>query len=331
MSQPPFPFTPEPAQPVGYQPPAQQATATLPTAPESVTTATGTPTPLPTESSTTAVTAPAAPATPTPFVPFTPTTSTSQHSAPAPVASQTHGNIQRSGFSEDVKTGDYDAYKGTKGKADRLGFLQPRDVTWARVHYVQDQGFFVCETKFAKQGGQEVPMAQAHCCQKLGAPKKRFASLVIHYATNPNGSLMQPFSFTFKVWRFNEQLFDQLRTMNHDFPLEQYDVMAVCTDDKYWKYNLSPSRESVVHSQAFRDYRDPADPSQTWGQQVDAYIAAMAPRLERAVAKINTPQEWAEILGAPGVGLGSAPGGFAPSSPGDAPIESIAQLLGHPK
>lgn len=337
MSTPTFPFNaPSTTEqvPVGYTPPTGTA-APSPTPPPSnpapPAAPVADPTPVPTPA------APPAPAAPPPAPPatgmasFAPPTPAGYVPAAPPVASDYHQNVQHSGFTDDVKTGDYDAYKGQKGRADRLGFLLPRDLTWGRVHYVQDKGFFICDSKFAKQGGQEVMQHPAPCCQKLGAPKKRFAALIVQYGTDARGQLLVPFSFKFMVWRFNEQLFDQMRNVNRDFPLEQYDVMATCTDDQYWKYTITPARESLVHSQKFREFVDPADPSSTYGQQVDGYIAAMKPRLDRAVAKANTPQEWAELLGMPGMpgGFGSAPGHVV-SGQGDAPIDNIAALLGGP-
>lgn len=316
-----FPSTDPVQTPVGYQPP--QAGQPSPSLPPS------TPAPTPT----------APPATPVPFTPpappaptFVPPTNVQVHQGAGAVSQATsfHPNVERSGFSDDVKTGDFDAYKGAKNRLDRLGMLIPRDITWARVHYVQDKGFFICESRFKKSGGQEVPEHLAHCCQKLGSPKKRFAALIVQYSTDNIGKLLNPFAFTFKVWRFNEMLFDQLRTLNRDFPFESFDVMAKCTDDTYWKYDVTPARESLVHSAAFRSNPDPANPSETWGQQVDGYIASMRPRLDRIVAKANDPKEWAEILGMPG-GFPGAPGGYVPSGPGDAPIDNIAALLGGAK
>jgi hypothetical protein len=320
--------------PVGYQPP--QASQPGPTLPP-----TQTP-PQPTQPDPASAPPTQAPQPPAPFVPPAPPAPTfvppaSGALAHGPVTgvpqhqpSQYHQNVERSGFTDDVKTGDFDAYKGTKNRTDRLGMLTPRDITWGRVHYVQDKGFFICDSKFKKTGGQEVPDHLAMCCQRLGSPKKRFVALIAQYATDNIGRLLQPFQFTFKVWRFNEQLFDQLRTLNRDFPFEQYDVMAKCTDDQYWKYEVMPARECLVHSAEFRKTPDPNEPGSTWGQQVDGYIASMRPRLERIVAKANNMNEWVELLGVQPGGFGPPAGGYAPAG-NEAPIENIAALLGGPK
>jgi hypothetical protein len=106
--------------------------------------------------------------------------------------------------------------------------------------------------------------------------------------------------------------------------MEQHDIFATCVDDTYWKYNITPCKESLVHSEGFRKAVDGAT-GQTYGAVVEAFIASMSPRLDRTVGKANDLKEWAEILGLPAGG--PMPHFGAPAQPGDTPIDSIAQLL----
>jgi hypothetical protein len=306
--------------PQGYQPPAEGTTAAAP-APAPPTTAAPPVFAPPAQTATPSFLAPTPPPTAAPFTPGQTT------------ATAYHPNVQRGGFDDEVTTGDYASYKGVKGRTDRIGFLASRDLAWGRTHYVEKgdmKGFFLCDSVFEKAGGQEVAKHLAACCQKLGPPKKRFAATVIHYTTNDKGVVIHPFSYSLKVWRINEILFDQIRTLGREHPLEQCDIWAKCTDDQYWKYELTPLRESIIRHPDFRASLDPSGSGQTNGQIIDAYVAAMAPRLDRMTGKAATPAEWAEIIGVAG-GFSGAPGGQFPGTVvgglNDQPVATIAQLL----
>lgn len=237
--------------------------------------------------------------------------------APPPATSNYHGNVSFGSLDDDnIKTGDYDAYKGTLNRTDRLSFLNPRQICFGRAHFVeagQKKGFYLCDSKFVVQGGQEVPVYTAPCCQKLGPPKKRFSVLVAHLATDNKGTLTNPFSLQLKVWRFGEPLFDSIRAINRAMSLEQYDLLAKCTDDKFHKFDLIPAPQAIVRVPQVRA---------AYGAEIDAYVAAMTPRLDRTVGYANTAAEWAELLGAPGVGL-AGPSAAQP----DAAIANIGELL----
>lgn len=337
--------------PVGYQPPDGTAQPTqgfvppgqtaAPAPQPPVTNVAPAPAPQPTAAPPVPF-APGGPAAPAPvtggYVPVTQTTAPVVAPpaqvggfTPGSLPAQYHSNVETSGFDDDVKTGEYESYSGQKGRTDRLGFLTPRSITWGRTHYISEKGYFICDSKFEKRGGQEVPVHVASCCQKLGPPKKRFSALVCHYATAANGTLLQPFSYVLKVWRFNEQVFDQIRTINREFPLEQCDIFATCTDETYKKFNIVPLRESYVHDQGFRAAASPDGSGLTNGAIVDGYIASMKPRLERTVGTANDAAKWAELLGVP-AGMppfgGPVPGIAGTVVPGgDRAIDSVAQLL----
>lgn len=316
-----------PQTPQGYQPPTDTAAQPLPQAQPTTPQA-----PPPTTAQ------PAAPIfTPQPAAPLPSFLAPQQPAAPAVhdsnrAVSTYHDNVGTSGFDDDVKTGDYDSYKGQKGRTDRIGFLRPRDLKWARTHFIEvngSKGFHICDSKFQKQGGQEVPVHLAACCQKFGPPKKRFSTLVAQYNTDQTGRVLMPFSYTLKVWRLNEILFDQIRTLNREHPLEHCDIWAKCTDDQFWKYEITPLRDCIVSNADFRNSPEPGGSGMTNGQVVDAYVAAMTPRLERTLGKVNDAQEWAQLLGGAGGFAGPAFGGTP--QPGESPVTSIAQLLGGAK
>lgn len=339
--------------PVGYQPPTDTAAPTqgfippgqtaAPAPQPPVTNVAPVPAPQPTNAAPPAAFAPGGPAAapaavpgafnPSPAPPVLAQPTVPQGFNPGALPAQVyHANVETTGFDDEVKTGEYESYSGQKGRTDRLAFLTPRKLTWGRTHYIQEKGYFLCDTKFEKRGGQEVPVQLAACCQKLGPPKKRFSALVCHYATAANGALLNPFTFVLKVWRFNEQVFDQIRTINKAFPLETHDIFATCTDETYKKFNIMPLQESYIHHPECRAGASADGSGLTNGAIVDAYVASMLPRLERTVGTANDAQKWAELLGVP-AGMpvfGNAPGiagTVLPGNVGQPAIDSVAALL----
>lgn len=260
----------------------------------------------------------------------TPITDINQLTGQGPTPPPTfHQNVQRAELGdESIKTGDYDVYKARAKHVDRIGLINPRDIVWGRIHYVeagQTKGYFVCNTVFDKQNGVEVPQRMAVCCEKFGLPSKRFAALIIHYGTDASGRLLTPFSYSLKVWRFGEKVFDQLRTQNREMPLEQHDLLVSCQDEQFQKISFSACKESLVHNQTFRETPSPTPNGVKYGMLIDAYVASMMPRLDRTVGTNASSQEWAVLVGA--AGGPSAGFGAVGQTVADAPIPDIRTLL----
>lgn len=230
-----------------------------------------------------------------------------------------HANVERADISdESIKTGDFDIYKGTTKRVDRISMLTPRDIAFGRVHYIEHAelgGYTVCESKWGRQGKNEVLLQQAICCERAGMPKKRFAALVIHYTTDPTGKLISPFSFGLKVWRFNETTYEMLRNTGREYPLDQHDMLVACTDEQYQKVTLSSCKEAICRTELF---------GKQFGEEVAAFISMTSPRLDRAVARKLDLADWAKALGAPAVaGFGGVTGGADTRD-----VPDIAALLG---
>lgn len=219
-------------------------------------------------------------------------------------------NVQTTSFEDDsIRAYDFDLYKGRNGVTDRIGVLVPSQITFGRVHYTKEAGYFLCQSEWKTSGGQEICAKPAACCDKIDAPRKRFACLVIHYNTLPNGALVKPFSYQLKLWRFSDDRYIVLRELNKEFPLANHDIKITCTDDTFQKMTIQACRDRVVSTDAFK---------KGFGADVDAWIAASKTKLDRQVGKTFTPQELLEKLG-----MAQAPSIVQQ----EAPISSIEELL----
>lgn len=229
---------------------------------------------------------------------------------PASSGSAARRNVHTTSFEDDsIRAYDFDLYKGRNGVTDRIGILVPSQITFGRVHYTQEAGYFLCHSEWKLSGGQEVCVKAAPCCDKLEAPRKRFACLVIHYNTLPNGALVKPFSYQLKLWRFSDDRYIVLRETNKEFPLAQHDIKITCTDDKFQKMTIQACRDSVVNTDAFK---------KAYGADMTAWVKAASTKLDKQIGKTFTPKELLEKLG-----MAQAPAIVQQ----EAPIAAIEDLL----
>lgn len=242
--------------------------------------------------------APAAPAAPAP-------------AAPPPTFASPAGVGDASLDDQSITNNDFTLYKGRKGMVDRIYILNPRSMKAGRSHYQKDHGYFLCHSKFEVVGGQEVCASPAICCQKLEESKKRFAAMVLQYTVGPDGKLVNPLSFTFKLWRISDDKFVLLRDIHSEFPLDAHDLVVRCTEENFQKMTIQASSQCVVHMPTF-----PA----VYKQQIDTWVRSMTAKAARSLGKTLTDQELRERLGMATV---------APATTvSEAPIVDISNLLG---
>lgn len=209
--------------------------------------------------------------------------------APMTPGASAKRNVSKTSFEDDsIRAYDFDLYKGRNGVTDRIGILVPGEITFGRVHYTKEAGYFLCHSEWKMSGGQEICSKVAPCCDKLEAPRKRFACLVIHYNTLPNGGLVKPFSYQLKLWRFSDDRYIVLRELNKEFPLAQHDIKITCTDDTFQKMTIQACRDRVVNTDAFK---------KAYGGDMDAWVNASKTKLDKQVGKTFTATELLEKLG----------------------------------
>jgi hypothetical protein len=189
---------------------------------------------------------------------------------------------------QSITTNDFALYKGRKGFVDRIYLLNPKSMKAARSHYQEGKGYFLCHSKFEIVGGQEVCSNPAICCQKLEESKKRFAAMVLQYTVGPDGKLVNPLSFTFKLWRISDDRFVMLRDIHNEFPLDKHDLVVRCTEESFQKLTIQASASCIVNLPTF----PPA-----YKAQIETWVKSMTTKAARSLGRTLSDQELRERLG----------------------------------
>jgi len=133
-----------------------------------------------------------------------------------------------------------DRYKGRKGQKDRIAVVG-RTLLRGNTHYFNNSSFRCLTTD---------PKDLAVCCVKLGPATQRFAVVVFHYAADADGEILAPekCSGTLKVWLLSETRYDELNTLQKQWPLmdggcgkPQHDLIIKCTEEQYQKMTIMPA------------------------------------------------------------------------------------------
>lgn len=208
---------------------------------------------------------------------------------PRPIGGEDSGVVEMGLDDESIKTFDFDLYEARPGNTDRISIVDPTSIMAARAHFKPNGGYIICNSKFTKKEGIEVCTHQALCCEKLGDPRKRFATVIVQYTTNPDGSPMQQLGFSLKVWRFTEDKYVQLRNINREYPLNAHDLKVTATGDKrFQKLTLQNCRECF-----WRHEKWPKE----WKDKILLFLSANKPKLAKVIGKRRTEQEMMEIFG----------------------------------
>jgi hypothetical protein len=202
------------------------------------------------------------------------------------------------GFDDEaVQAYDFEFYKGKKGFTDRLGLLREAGPFGARVHYskIGNLGYFVCLSEFKQMKSPdgrvtELPVKLGLCCKKVGSDnlRKRFIVPVIKYSTHPNGTPTKDFSYSLLAWRYTDEKYIQMRTINSQFPLNKHDILVTCTNEDWQKLNIQGCNNSIRLLPKF-----PKD----WTEHVNLWSATMLPKMVKTLGRKYTEQELAERLG----------------------------------
>jgi hypothetical protein len=147
-------------------------------------------------------------------------------------------DVMSFGFeNEDIKGGVYDKYKGKKGETHRGSFIytDPKAMFVGGKTHFKDR-YFLCKKSI--------------CCEKLGAPKWRVASVLIKYGTDKIGNIKMPFEYGLFPWFFSETTFMKLKGINSEFPLTTHDIKISCTNEEYQHLDITPCSESIWQAKA---------------------------------------------------------------------------------
>jgi len=134
------------------------------------------------------------------------------------------------GFDDDSVGGEkVDRYKGRKGYTDRVGFVFPTRIKKAKVHF-KDK-YIVCKNGL--------------CCEKLGPATFRLGLVLVQYGTDKMGILEKPFRYDVKQWVFSGKKYEDLRSLNSEWPLQDHDVKITCIEEGFQQLKYVACKDSV--------------------------------------------------------------------------------------
>ena len=190
---------------------------------------------------------------------------------PAAVPTPVAPNVQQHGFGDPaVKQWDFDLYTGRAGYTDVLQILTPP--VMARIHYHDNlRGGVLCSSSYERQGGQDVQVTRALCCQALPDPQLRWAVLVLVHGTDKDGQVQfEPYRYELKLWRFGKDKYISLSQVHKQFPFERHDYTVHCTDQKMQKLTIGACPQALLLDPNF-----PAKDKAT----IQSWVKASAPKL----------------------------------------------------
>lgn len=231
--------------------------------------------------------------------------------APA-IINRANATVMSLDTEEQIGGAQFDFFKGRAGWTERIGILAPTKIYGGRTHYIESgekKGRYYCSSVFEKKGGQEICTQVAPCCERLDVPRWRFSAMVIHYITQMNGQLAEPFSFKLKIWSFTDRMFGDLQATNREWKLSEHDLLIKTEDEKFQRLKYDVTKECI--------YRRP-DFLEKYGQAVATWAGQMLPKLDKTVGRRVQPQEWIPLLTGQTPGVGHVV---------DAPVQDISDVL----
>jgi hypothetical protein len=150
---------------------------------------------------------------------------------------------------DSIKIAETTFFKGEKNRKKRI-YVMTDKPKFARVHYKNGSGYFVCRSEFHMKDGAQVCVKHAKCCELLGeAPKLRFGVIVLLYDTDKEGRLKtkdpQNLDFEFQMWSFGEDKFASLRTKHEEWSLTEHDLLISCSDEQYQKIEIDVLKNAL--------------------------------------------------------------------------------------
>lgn len=146
--------------------------------------------------------------------------------------------------------GDVDRYKGKKNRTDlisfcwfyrdeqtgelRMGEQDTPKMIAQEIHYINGKGY-VLDNDYLRD--------------KLGPPKRKIGTWVVHYKTDKSGNPETPFEYEIKPWTFGEDKYRQLAKMHEDFPLTKYDLKVDCKEEQFQQLSFRISPNEAIWQQ----------------------------------------------------------------------------------
>ena len=141
---------------------------------------------------------------------------------------------------DDVKSNNFQKFKGEKGKEYRVGLVAEdlnKGFLGAKTHYIEGIGTIVCKS---------TSDAEALCCShgyEGNTPKWKIGISIIVYNLSSDGTKLE--SYKVIPWIFNDRIYNQLKTQHQEWGLDQNDLLLKCTDSQYQSFEISLKKGCV--------------------------------------------------------------------------------------
>lgn len=143
---------------------------------------------------------------------------------------------------EDIQSTKFKSYKGKGGQTDMIGIVfSDRKAMYcgAKVHY-KDRYFLCKSTKESK----------AICCTasyQNNKPKWRVGAVIVIYTIgkDPATGAQKLVSYEVMPWVFSETMYNKLKEIDSEFPLDQHDLKLKCTNEDFQNIDVTPCKTSI--------------------------------------------------------------------------------------
>lgn len=182
-----------------------------------------------------------------------------------------------------VEISQFDRYKGSAGKTDRVAIVSMKLIRGLRYYY---------NKKAFRAPIDSALLALTKA--KAGEPEQRFAMVVFHYVTDDKGALVDEAKCQgrIKIWSISETRYTELSNLHAQWPIldagigtPQHDVLLTCTEEKFQRMTMTPC--PTAHWKT----------KKAWYDQLKAKEALALVKARLSLGKVLTKDELMEALG----------------------------------
>lgn len=144
---------------------------------------------------------------------------------------------------DDIQGPKFVKYKGKEGRTDQVGLIPFPDGKFfrgAKTHF-KDKAF-QCKSSSTKK-----EICCTHSYEK-NRPTYRIAAVVIVYNFDDKDGKRHLKDYALLPWIFSEGMYKILQENDKDFPLASHDLKLSCSDEKYQKISILPTKSSIWSS-----------------------------------------------------------------------------------
>lgn len=145
------------------------------------------------------------------------------------------------GDKEVLNNGRLERYKGKENQTDRIALIWFYKNPETGEYELGDDAtpkFAKSRCHYAPGLGYIKPQGE-YTTQKFGAPKIRLGTYVLKYRTDRSGKPQPPLEYEIMEWQFGSSKFEELASINEEFPLTKHDLKVNCNGEQYQKLTFT--------------------------------------------------------------------------------------------